>query len=82
MFIGSILGLALSPHMIQSLGWPSVFYVFGSWGVVWYTVWNKRAASTPAEDPLLSQAEKVCEITTMVVNMSLVVCWRMACWTL
>eukprot|EP00877_Chromochloris_zofingiensis_P007547 jgi/Chrzof1/3045/Cz12g09150.t1 len=58
MFIGSILGLALSPHMIQSLGWPSVFYVFGSWGVVWYTVWNKRAASTPAEDPLLSQAEK------------------------
>jgi MFS family permease len=59
MFIGSILGLALSPAMIAALGWPSVFYVFGSLGVLWYTAWNNRAASTPADDPRISKAEKV-----------------------
>jgi MFS family permease len=59
MFIGSIMGLGLSPSMIGSLGWPSVFYVFGSMGVLWYLAWNKRAASTPSEDPLISREEKV-----------------------
>jgi MFS family permease len=59
MFIGSILGLGLSPHMIAALGWPSVFYIFGSLGVVWYWAWRARAASTPADDPALSKAEKV-----------------------
>jgi MFS transporter, ACS family, solute carrier family 17 (sodium-dependent inorganic phosphate cotransporter), other len=29
MYTGSVMGLAVSPHMIHSLGWPSVFYVFG-----------------------------------------------------
>lgn len=59
MFIGSIMGLALSPAMIASMGWPSVFYIFGSLGVLWYTAWNNRAASTPADDPRISKAEKV-----------------------
>jgi MFS family permease len=59
MFIGSIMGLALSPAMIAAMGWPSVFYIFGSLGVGWYTVWSRRAASTPADDPHISKAEKV-----------------------
>jgi hypothetical protein len=59
MFIGSIMGLGLSPSMIAALGWPSVFYVFGSMGVLWYLAWKKRAASTPSEDPLISREEKV-----------------------
>jgi ACS family sodium-dependent inorganic phosphate cotransporter len=59
MFIGSIMGLALSPAMIAAMGWPSVFYIFGSLGVLWYTAWSKRAASTPSDDPLISREEKV-----------------------
>ena len=60
MFIGSIVGLAASPAMIAAFGWPSVFYVFGSVGLLWYSVWNRRAASTPSDDPNISHAEKVC----------------------
>ena len=43
MYTGSILGLALSPHMIELLHWPSVFYVFGSLGVVWFVLWGAQA---------------------------------------
>ena len=35
MHVGSILGLALSPQMVQAMGWPSVFYIFGSLGIGW-----------------------------------------------
>ena len=57
MYTGSVLGLALSPHMIHSFGWPSVFYVFGVIGVGWYLWWDRRAASSPSEDPEISAAE-------------------------
>jgi hypothetical protein len=52
-------GLALSPAMISSMGWPSVFYIFGSFGIFWYSIWSSKASSTPSEDPNISNAEKV-----------------------
>lgn len=58
MYSGSVLGLALSPHMIHALSWPSVFYVFGALGVVWWLVWENGAASNPAEDPLCTPEER------------------------
>ena len=58
MYSGSVLGLALSPHMIHALQWPSVFYVFGALGVVWWLVWESGAASNPSEDPLCTEEEK------------------------
>ncbi|GAX83160.1 hypothetical protein CEUSTIGMA_g10586.t1 [Chlamydomonas eustigma] len=59
MFLGSILGLSLSPHMIMSLGWPSVFVSFGSLGIGWYFMWQSRAASSPSEDVDISQEERM-----------------------
>lgn len=49
MFIGSCLGLGLSPSMIKAAGWPSVFHTFGVLGLVWAAVWKIRAASSPAK---------------------------------
>ena len=43
--------------MIHSLGWPSVFYVFGGLGLLWYLWWDRQAASSPAEDGRISQRE-------------------------
>ena len=43
---------------LQWLHWPSVFYIFGSLGVLWYFVWEWRSASAPDEDDRCSQAEK------------------------
>lgn len=58
MYIGSILGLGFSPHMVHALGWPSVFYVFGSLGVLWYLLWEVFSASNPLEDQRISEAER------------------------
>ncbi|CAN4125654.1 unnamed protein product [Withania somnifera] len=58
MYLGSVTGLALSPILIQKLGWPSVFYSFGSLGSIWFALWLSKAYSSPKDDPGLSEQEK------------------------
>eukprot|EP00270_Netrium_digitus_P008353 TRINITY_DN2494_c0_g1_i1.p1 TRINITY_DN2494_c0_g1~~TRINITY_DN2494_c0_g1_i1.p1 ORF type:complete len:673 (+),score=143.62 TRINITY_DN2494_c0_g1_i1:86-2020(+) len=58
MYSGSVAGLSISPALIHSLGWPSVFYSFGVLGIVWFLVWQRKAFSTPAEDPTVSDVER------------------------
>ncbi|KVH89099.1 Major facilitator superfamily [Cynara cardunculus var. scolymus] len=42
MYLGSVIGLGVSPILIQKLGWPSVFYSFGSLGSVWFAFWLSK----------------------------------------
>ncbi|XP_021715494.1 sodium-dependent phosphate transport protein 1, chloroplastic-like [Chenopodium quinoa] len=58
MYLGSVTGLAFSPYLIHTYGWPSVFYSFGSLGTVWFAVWLSKASNSPLEDPSLRPAEK------------------------
>ena len=58
MYSGSIAGLALSPHMVARLQWPSVFYVFGFIGIFWFLAWERNASSSPAVDDKISKQEK------------------------
>lgn len=44
MYLGSVTGLAFSPFLIHQLGWPSVFYSFGSLGTVWFTIWLNKVS--------------------------------------
>ncbi|KAI3444528.1 hypothetical protein Pfo_001193 [Paulownia fortunei] len=58
MYLGSVTGLAVSPILIHKLGWPSVFYSFGSLGSIWFALWLSKAHSSPNDDPNLSMEEK------------------------
>ncbi|CAM0953251.1 unnamed protein product [Alopecurus aequalis] len=58
MYLGSVTGLAFSPFLIAKFGWPSVFYAFGSLGSVWFVLWQRKARSSPSEDPDISEDEK------------------------
>ncbi|KAK9808476.1 hypothetical protein WJX73_010302 [Symbiochloris irregularis] len=58
MYAGSIAGLSLSPHMVQVLGWPSVFFIFGSLGLAWFALWQNKADSLPSEDKRVSDQER------------------------
>ncbi|XP_048321481.2 ascorbate transporter, chloroplastic isoform X2 [Ziziphus jujuba] len=58
MYLGSVIGLAISPILISKFGWPSVFYSFGSIGSIWFALWQRKAYSSPKEDPDLSVEEK------------------------
>lgn len=39
-------------------GWPTVFYVFGGLGVVWFACWMPLAADSPASHSTISKEEK------------------------
>ncbi|XP_057780550.1 ascorbate transporter, chloroplastic-like isoform X2 [Salvia miltiorrhiza] len=58
MYLGSVTGLAVSPVMIQKFGWPSIFYSFGSLGIIWFALWWSKAHSSPEDDPDLSLGER------------------------
>ncbi|XP_006605417.1 ascorbate transporter, chloroplastic isoform X3 [Glycine max] len=58
MYLGSVVGLAFSPLLIQKFGWPSVFYSFGSLGSIWFALWLRKAYSSPKDDPDLGVEEK------------------------
>ena len=50
----------------QVLHWPSVFHIFGSLGVLWWALWEWRAASSPDADPLCSESERALLASTTV----------------
>ncbi|XP_048508611.1 putative inorganic phosphate cotransporter isoform X2 [Athalia rosae] len=55
---GTVTGNALSGILIHSYGWTSVFYFFGSLGVIWFTVFSLVCYSSPYEHPFISAKEK------------------------
>lgn len=57
--IGTVIAMPLSGVLAENLGWPSVFYVFGSMGVAWAIVWFLVVKSSPAEDPNISEEERL-----------------------
>lgn len=56
--IGTVIAMPLSGVLAERLGWPSVFYVFGSAGVVWAFFWFLIVRNSPSEDPNLSEEER------------------------
>lgn len=42
----------------SSMGWPSVFYFSGSFAVLWAILWLFIGSSSPAENKLISVAER------------------------
>ncbi|KAG2489984.1 hypothetical protein HYH03_011613 [Edaphochlamys debaryana] len=58
MFTGSVVGLGASPHIVNAMGWPSVFWWFGSLGIAWALVWFSQVSSTPREDARLDPRER------------------------
>jgi MFS family permease len=58
--IGTVVGTALSGVLIQYsfIGWPSVFYLFGALGVLWFIAWTLLCYNDPQSHPFISDEEK------------------------
>jgi MFS transporter, ACS family, solute carrier family 17 (sodium-dependent inorganic phosphate cotransporter), other len=54
---GTMIALLASPMVILAFGWPSVFYISGSLGLVWLVLWWIKAANSPEECDGVSAAE-------------------------
>nr|CAD7399206.1 unnamed protein product [Timema poppensis] len=56
--LGSALTLPLCGQLIHWFGWPSVFYVTGVLGTLWYTAWVLFMFDSPEKHPRISSSER------------------------
>ncbi|GFW06674.1 hypothetical protein TNCV_3287751 [Trichonephila clavipes] len=55
--VGNVFSFALSGIISASIGWPSVFYIFGALGVIWTVFWLLFVYETPEKHPYISEEE-------------------------
>ncbi|KAJ8670289.1 hypothetical protein QAD02_001548 [Eretmocerus hayati] len=56
-FVGTVFAMFICGFMIEQFGWPSVFYVFGVLGLLWYVCWIIFVSDRPEDDPFISKSE-------------------------
>uniref|UniRef100_A0A1B6MM37 Major facilitator superfamily (MFS) profile domain-containing protein n=1 Tax=Graphocephala atropunctata TaxID=36148 RepID=A0A1B6MM37_9HEMI len=57
MYLGAMLGMTVCGFTAATLGWPSVFYITGGVGLLWYVVWLVVVKDYPQDDPYISSEE-------------------------
>uniref|UniRef100_A0A1L8DEA4 Sialin n=2 Tax=Nyssomyia neivai TaxID=330878 RepID=A0A1L8DEA4_9DIPT len=57
-YAGTVIAMPVSGILAEALGWESVFYFFGSIGVVWAIAWLFIVKAGPEDDPFISEEEK------------------------
>ncbi|KAK4016726.1 putative inorganic phosphate cotransporter isoform X1 [Daphnia magna] len=88
---GTVITLPLSGILCEhgfDGGWPTVFYVFGTLGIVWFAVWMPLTADSPSRHKNISKEEKeyICSsLRDSIKRKSAPVPWRCmfrskACW--
>jgi len=55
--LGTMFAVLTTGWIVGTHGWPMVFYLFGSLGVLWTLVWFRAAYDTPAAHPRISREE-------------------------
>ncbi|KAM6960826.1 vesicular glutamate transporter 3 [Aplochiton taeniatus] len=64
-YAGAVIAMPLAGVMVQFIGWPSVFYVYGVFGIIWYIFWLLLAYGSPAAHPTISEEERTYIETTI-----------------
>lgn len=54
---GAVFSMSTCGIMAERLGWPSVFYISGALGLIWFTLWCYVVTDKPEYDPRISQSE-------------------------
>merc|ERR550525_508414 len=55
---GTVISLPISGFLCEAFGWPSVFYVFGFLGLVWWVGWCYLVYDSPQSHPRISTSER------------------------
>uniref|UniRef100_G3PD84 Solute carrier family 17 member 8 n=1 Tax=Gasterosteus aculeatus aculeatus TaxID=481459 RepID=G3PD84_GASAC len=64
-YAGAVIAMPLAGVLVQYVGWPSVFYIYGVFGIIWYVVWLLLAYGSPAEHPTIMEEERLYIETTI-----------------
>ncbi|XP_059363156.1 vesicular glutamate transporter 3 [Carassius carassius] len=57
-YAGAVIAMPLAGVLVQYVGWPSVFYIYGVFGIIWYSFWLLLAYDSPAIHPTISEKER------------------------
>ncbi|XP_058937948.1 vesicular glutamate transporter 3 isoform X2 [Kogia breviceps] len=57
-YAGAVIAMPLAGVLVQYIGWASVFYIYGMFGIIWYMFWLLLAYECPAVHPTISHEEK------------------------
>lgn len=57
-FVGTVIAMLFSGFLAETLGWESIFYVFGVAGCVWTIIWFAIVRESPDRDCWILQDEK------------------------
>ncbi len=55
--VGNIIAFPLAAWIMLTLGWRSVFYIFGLFGFIWCLFWLRIASNRPEEHKTIKQEE-------------------------
>ena len=90
-YVGEMIGFSLSGYLANSEmyingdnygGWPSIFYVFGLAGLVWFPLWAIAAHESPSVHPYISKEESllinrgivIFVVLNLIYSISLFIC--------
>nr|CAG4638404.1 EOG090X04X8 [Cyclestheria hislopi] len=56
-YFGTVISMVVCGLLAEHLGWPSIFYVFGGFALLWCILWFVFVKESPAEDRFISKEE-------------------------
>ncbi|VEN58566.1 unnamed protein product [Callosobruchus maculatus] len=56
-YFGTVVSMPVCSYLASTLGWPSIFYCFGTIGLIWCTIWMTVIKESPKEDPEITDRE-------------------------
>ncbi|XP_045409101.1 vesicular glutamate transporter 3 isoform X2 [Lemur catta] len=71
-YAGAVVAMPLAGVLVQYIGWSSVFYIYGMFGIIWYMFWLLQAYECPAAHPTISNEERTYIETTIGEGANLV----------
>lgn len=57
-YVGIVISLPVSGILAKTIGWESIFYVFGIVGCVWTVLWLIFIRKSPGSDPWITSVER------------------------
>ncbi|OCT87624.1 vesicular glutamate transporter 3 [Xenopus laevis] len=57
-YAGAVIAMPLAGVLVQYVGWSSVFYIYGVFGMCWYVFWLLHATESPAAHPSITFEER------------------------
>lgn len=56
-YVGTVVSMPLCSILASALGWESIFYFFGAFGIIWCLLWLTLITDSPEDDPKITKKE-------------------------